>query len=102
MVSIHLFFTKANFFNENVRFCMILDGPYKSGVAELCPFVYFSQKNEFFYESIRFCMILVCSQDIDSMNHTSQEWLNGVHLSMFSHTFGHKQASHGSPRADIK
>ena len=25
-------------------------------------------------------LILVCSQDEDLMDHTSQEWLNGVHL----------------------
>ena len=34
----------------------------------------------FFYESIRFCMVLVRSQHKNLMNHTSQEWLNGVHL----------------------
>ena len=36
-------------------------------------------------ETLESCLILVCSQDKDLMNHTSQEWLNGVHLLLKTH-----------------
>ena len=46
--------------------------------------IYFFTNNRLFMKIyIWFCMIPVCSQDEDLMNHTNQEFLNGVHL--FSH-----------------
>ena len=45
--------TRSVFFFTRQR----LDGPYKSGVAEWCPFFTFL-KQVTFYENIRFCMIL--------------------------------------------
>ena len=43
-VHLFIFHKKSNCFYESIRFCMILDGPCKSGVAEWCPFIWFSQK----------------------------------------------------------
>ena len=50
---VHLFaFHKNLTFCENVIFCMILHGPYKSGVAEWRPFICFSQKSNIFFQSM--------------------------------------------------